>query len=202
MKTMTLFSAAAIMAAGLPCAASAAATARATTPLNIHSGPGPQSAVIGVIPGNGRATVQDCIRGSGWCQVSYRGIRGWAYSTYLTATTPRGSIELAQNRARLGIPTITYQTPVTATVGVAPVTEAVGAAPPQVDVNPPKVVDTYVVRHPVEPVDLNRDVVVGSVIPQNVELYPVPNYQYEYAYVNTMPVLVAPSTRRIIYVYR
>lgn len=206
MKTMTLLSAAAIMAVGLPCAASAAAVARATIPLNIHSGPGPQYAVVGVIAGNGRAAVQDCIRGSGWCQISYRGIRGWAYSSYLTATAATGSVALAQNRAALGIPVVTYQAqvaePETETVGAAPVTESVGASPTGVVVNPPEVVETYVTQHPVDPIHLNRDLVLGSAIPQNVELYPVPNYQYEYAYVNTMPVLVAPSTRRIIYVYR
>jgi hypothetical protein len=30
----------------------------------------------------------------------------------------------------------------------------------------------------------------------------VPDYDYEYAYVNNVPVLVEPSTRRVEYLYR
>lgn len=207
MKTNTLLAAAAIMAVGIPGVASATALARATNSVHIRLGPGPGYAVVGVIPENGRTTVRDCIRGSGWCQVTYRGIRGWAYSTYLTAANPaRALVDLSQNRAALGIPTITYQAqiavPSSETVGAGPVAETVGEAPAEVVVNPPETVETYVTQHPVEPINLKGEVVVGELVPQKVDLFQVPNYQYEYAYVNTVPVLVAPNTRRIVYVYR
>lgn len=206
MKAMSLLSAAAIMAAGIPCAASAAVMARATTPLNIHSGPGPSYAVIGVIPDRGRTRVQDCIRGSGWCQISYRGIHGWSYSSYLTARAAPGPIELARTRAALGIPTVSYEISVTEPApeiarGAPVAEETVGEGPTDVEVNPPEVVETYVTEHPVTSVDVDGGTVVGEVVPQNVELYAVPNYGYRYAYVNRTPVLIAPRTRQVVYVY-
>jgi hypothetical protein len=39
-------------------------------------------------------------------------------------------------------------------------------------------------------------------LPENVVLTPVPDYDYQYAYINNVPVLVDPSTRRVQYLYR
>jgi hypothetical protein len=39
-------------------------------------------------------------------------------------------------------------------------------------------------------------------LPADVALQPVPDYEYQYAYVNRVPVLVQPQTRRIVYIYR
>ena len=60
----------------------------------------------------------------------------------------------------------------------------------------------YVVSHPVTPVYLNGEVVEGAGLPDNVALAPVPGTSYDYAYVNSVPVLVEPSTRQVVYVYR
>jgi hypothetical protein len=35
-----------------------------------------------------------------------------------------------------------------------------------------------------------------------VQLQTIPDYQYSYVYVNGLPVLVEPATRRIVYIYR
>jgi Protein of unknown function (DUF1236) len=59
-----------------------------------------------------------------------------------------------------------------------------------------------VVSHPVAPVYLNGEIVEGVGLPENVVLTPVPDYDYQYAYVNNVPVLVEPSTRRVQYLYR
>jgi len=45
-------------------------------------------------------------------------------------------------------------------------------------------------------------VVVGASLPQTVVLNNVPDYRYQYVYVNDTPVLVDPLTRRIVYVFR
>ena len=202
----TIFVAAVTAAASLSIPASAATVATAMTPLNIRSGPGPQYSIVGAIPDHGQATIIGCIQGSLWCQVSYNGRQGWAYSQYLTAQLSGRSLVVAE---RLNdIPAVTYQAPVE-TVGSAVVPPAItgtlierpAAAQPLL-ISPPPTVGSYVVSHPVTPVYLNGEVVEGVGLPENVTLAPVPGYDYEYAYVNNQPVLVEPSTRRIEYIYR
>lgn len=202
----TIFVAAVTAAASLSIPASAATVATAMTPLNIRSGPGPQYSIVGAIPDHGQTTIIGCIQGSLWCQVSYNGRQGWAYSQYLTAQLSGRSLIVAE---RLNdIPAVTYQAPVE-TVGSAVVAPAItgtlierpAAAQPLL-ISPPPTVGSYVVSHPVTPVYLNGEVVEGVGLPENVTLAPVPGYDYEYAYVNNQPVLVAPSTRRIEYIYR
>ena len=67
---------------------------------------------------------------------------------------------------------------------------------------PPADVQSFVVSHPLTPVYLNGEVVVGAGLPQSVPVAEVPGYDYQYAYVNSVPVLVEPSTRQVVYVYR
>jgi hypothetical protein len=45
-------------------------------------------------------------------------------------------------------------------------------------------------------------VVEGVGLPESVALTPVPGTDYGYAYVNSLPVLVEPSTRQVEYIYR
>lgn len=169
----------------------------ATTPLNIRSGPGPEYPVIGAIPTNGQATVVGCIDGSLWCQISYNGAQGWAYSQYMTGANIRA------------LPPIAYQAPATTTGTaivrptysgnfVAPVATT---APLQI-APPPATVQTYVMQNPRPQVYLQGEVVEGAGLPPDVALTPVPDSDYEYAYVNGVPVLVEPSTRRVRYIYR
>jgi hypothetical protein len=104
------------------------------------------------------------------------------------------------------MPAVTYQ-PVE-TVGAAVAAPAISGtlivpqAGPPLALNPPQTVQSYVVSHPVAPVYLNGEVVEGAGLPENTALTPVPGSDYDYAYVNSQPVLVRPSTRRIEYIYR
>jgi uncharacterized protein YraI len=197
---------AALMAAALSSAASAAITASAIIPLNVRSGPGPQYPVIGAIPLNGKATIIGCIQGSLWCQVSIGGKQAWAYSKYLTATLSGRALALSESLTQ--IPAATYQAPVATVGSAAPQPVVTGtlidrpaAAAPLV-LTPPATVHDYVAGHPVQPVYLNGEIVVGAGLPPNVALAPVPGYQYQYAYVNGVPVLVEPQTREVTYVYQ
>jgi len=202
-KTVLL---AAVMTAAISLPASAAVVAQATTPLNIRSGPGPQYPVIGAVPTRGQATITGCISGSLWCSVSYNGKQGWAYSQYLMATLSGRSLAVAEMR---DIPPVTYQAPAEV-VGsaVAPpvingtLVEPQATSAPLVIAPPPADVQSYVVSHPVAPVYLNGEVVEGAGLPQTVQLAPVPGSDYDYAYVNSVPVLVQPNTRQVVYVYR
>jgi uncharacterized protein YraI len=96
-----------------------------------------------------------------------------------------------------------------ATIGVllgGPIGAAVGAAigaAVGVNIVPPQQVVTYIQTQPQpQPVYLGGEVVVGAGVPMEVTLYPVPNYQYPYAYINGQMVLVDPTTRAIVYIFR
>ena len=205
---------AAILSIGMLASAQAQTVATATTDLNIRSGPGPEHPVIGHIQDNQRTNVLGCIEGSLWCQVDHRGERGWAYSQYLTMDSGGRRVVITEPGVR--VPAVTYQAPTTGVVvrpdGVVTTRARSGAfvAPPATTVvttgpafaPPPAAIGTYVTSNPIDPVYLDGEVVVGAGVPETVALRPVPDYRYQYVYVNGQPVLVDPATRRIVYVYR
>jgi uncharacterized protein YraI len=199
-----MFAAALASATALSIPASAAVVASAVTPLNIRSGPGPQFAVIGAIPGHGQATIIGCIQGSLWCQVNFNGKQGWAYSQYLMATLSGRSLAVAEIR---DIPPVQAPVEVVGSAVPAPVIAGQLVAPPVAAAPlaltpPPPTVQEYVVSHPIAPVYLNGEVVEGAGLPDTVAVAPVPGTSYDYAYVNSVPVLVEPNTRQVVYVYR
>ena len=202
----TIFASALALGAVVAVPASAEIVATAMTPLNVRSGPGPEYSIIDTIPDRGQTTIIGCIRDSLWCQVSRKGRQGWAYSQYLTARLSGRSLAVAERLT--DIPTVVYQTPVE-TVGSAVAAPAITGTlvartvPAQrLVVTPPATVGTYVINQPVAPVYLNGEVVEGVGLPESVALTPVPGTDYGYAYVNSLPVLVEPSTRQVEYIYR
>ena len=202
----TIFIAAMTAGAALSVPASAATLVSAMTPLNIRTGPGPQYGIVGAIPDRGQAVILGCIQGSLWCEVSYNGRQGWVYSQYLTASLSGRSMIVAEHLNDVA-PAVSYRAPVEV-VGSAPPPAITGTlvvrpatAQPLV-IAPPPTVRSYVVSHPVAPVYLNGEVVEGAGLPDDVALAPVPDSDYDYAYVNNVPVLVEPSTRRVEYMYR
>ncbi len=209
-------------------AAQAQTTGIATTDLNIRSGPGPEQPSIGLIKNRQRANILGCIEGSLWCQVEFRGLRGWAYSQYMSLQTGGRRIVVTEPAHVSGMPVVTYDAPAPAPgVAVAPgvvvapaprVVETTGSAPVVRDgtliaplpnyagsttlVAPPPAVGNYVTSNPGDPIALEGEVVVGAGLPPAVSLNSVPDYRYQYVYVNDTPVLVDPASRRIVYVFR
>jgi hypothetical protein len=173
--------------------------ATATTPLNIRSGPGPEYPVIGAIPTNGQAVVVGCVEGSQWCQITYNGAQGWAYSQYMQSAGIRTLPPVAYTAPPQTTGTTTIVRPTYSGDFIAPV--ATTTAPLQI-APPPSTVQTYIVQNPRPQVYLNGEVVEGAGLPPDVALTPVPNSEYQYAYVNGVPVLVEPTSRRVRYIYR
>lgn len=63
----------------------------------------------------------------------------------------------------------------------------------------PTPVETYVLQREVRSVPYEGDVLIGRVIEDPVELYPVDGYEdYSYTIVNERRVIVDPQTRQII----
>jgi len=90
--------------------------------------------------------------------------------------------------------------PVGAAVGAAAGAAAGGTVGAVID--PPENVRTYVTTNRGDPVYLEGEAVVGAGLPETVELREIPNYKYRYVYVNGQPVLVEPSSRRIVHIIR
>jgi uncharacterized protein YraI len=180
----------------------------AVTDLNMRAGPGSQYPIVATIQSNGAVDILGCLPEAQWCQVHWQGHEGWSYSEYLAITETGEQIFVPEARSVFDIPVIAFEGAVDvagATVGAA--TDVVGAILGGVGslatavVTPPGHVRTYVVENRYDPVLLEGEVVVGATLPDVVELRPVPEYQYYYAYVNGVPVLVEPGTRRIVHIY-
>ncbi len=220
MKPKLLVSAAALGLFAVSGVASAA-TATATTDLNIRSGPGPQYEVIGVVGAGQPTEITGCLESSKWCTIAANGGQGWVYSDYLTADfggqqlvvterpaqsvtvvpPPDGGTEGAVVGGTTGaLAGALVGGPIGAAVGgVAGV--AVGGAAGNA-AEPPPQVRTYITKNRLDPVYLDGEVVVGAGVPENVEIREIPDYEYRYVYVNGRPALVDPATRRIVYVVR
>jgi hypothetical protein len=66
----------------------------------------------------------------------------------------------------------------------------------------PDPVVSYVREHRTETVYLDGEVVVGGTIPEEVELVEVPDTEFRYVYVNEVPAVVEPGSRRIVRIVR
>ena len=169
-------------AAGIILAMSATAHAQETviaaSDLDVRAGPGPGYPVVGMLGMDARATVLGCEDVSGWCEVDAGSIVGWVDSKLVVAD--------AANDVYIN------EGPVDGVVSGSIGGGIVPGAP----------VITYMEENRYEPVYLEGEIVVGGTLPDTVEVYEIPDYEYRYVYVNDRPVLVEPDTRRIVYVVR
>lgn len=178
----------------------------ATTDLNVRAGPGPQYPVVGVIAAGETAVLSGCIRDSMWCAVDEGGRPGFVHSDYLTADIGGADVVIARRPADFDL--VYIDPPADASIEVIGGAtgsirgELIGRVEDVDALDPPDTVRTYISSNRLDPVYLDGEVVVGAGLPDTVELVDVPDYDYEYVYVNGQPVLVEPDTRRIVYVYR
>jgi uncharacterized protein YraI len=70
------------------------------------------------------------------------------------------------------------------------------------NIEPGAPVISYIESNRYDPVQVETEIRVGEVLPGDVELHAIPDYEYRYVYVNDRPVLVEPDTRRIVYIVR
>lgn len=187
--------------------AAADTLATATTDLNVRSGPGSQYPVIGTVDAGDTTMIKGCIQQSKWCAVDTKGKNGYVYSDYLTADLGGSRVIVTKRPANSDI--VYIDPPAEGSIAVIDGAttgsigdELIGPVEDVHVIDPPATVRTYVTSNRVDPVYLNGEVVVGAGLPERVVLNRIPDYDYEYVYVNGQPVLVEPSSRRIVYVYR
>ncbi|HEY0440495.1 MAG TPA: SH3 domain-containing protein, partial [Xanthobacteraceae bacterium] len=92
-KSLMLGAGIAALSAGL----AAAAPAVSEADLNVRAGPGTEYEVVGVIPAGSRVDVAGCT--GSWCQVNFRGGRGYASASYLQVGGNVGSAGVAVETA-------------------------------------------------------------------------------------------------------
>jgi len=219
MKKLLIFSAAAMsIAAG---SAMADIMATASTNVNVRSGPGSNYPVVGTLGAGESVGITGCINRGNWCRVSMGGGEGWVSSRFLGGGM-QGAPVIAyeggagttvinrnvDNGPATGAITGGAAGAITGGVLGGPVGAAVGGVAGFVGgsvvgtaISPPARVRTYVTSNRLAPVQMQSRVAVGATLPGDVALGSIPDYQYRYAYINEQPVLVEPSSRRIVYVY-
>lgn len=182
MKMKLLMTAAACAFLAAPGAATAQQAVIANADLNVRSGPGDDYPVVDRIALDSEVLLLGCMEASEWCQVSYGNGEGWVSSDYLLAAADEADM-----------PVVIYEGPADGTI--------VGSVP-GADYEPAPQVRAYIRDNRYEPVYLEGEVAVGTSLPETVEVYEIPDYEYRYVYVNGQPVLVEPQTRRIVYIVR
>ncbi|MCO5145745.1 MAG: DUF1236 domain-containing protein [Aquamicrobium sp.] len=181
MTMKLVMTAAACAMLAVPGAALAQQAVIANADLNVRTGPGDDYPVVDRIALDSELLLLGCMEASEWCQVSYGDREGWVSSDYLLAAAEEADI-----------PVVIYEGPADGTM--------VGSI--SGDYEPTPQVRAYIEDNRYEPVYLEGEFGVGTSLPETVEVYEIPDYEYRYVYINDRPVLVEPQTRRIVYIVR
>jgi uncharacterized protein YraI len=85
-----------------------AATGVAARRLSLHAGPGNDYPRIDRIPRDARVAVHGCIRAYDWCDVTFRGHRGWVDGDSLAIFDGRRRLVIREYGARYNVPVVTF----------------------------------------------------------------------------------------------
>jgi len=197
-RLLTAATAVGFVLAGIP--AAFAFTAVSSADLNLRTGPGPHYPVVAMIGRDDKIDVRGCLKEVTWCSVNWGDQSGWASADYIAYDGQNGPQVLPLAGDEIDIPLLTYEE----VEQVAP--EFVGTVE-RVDgvveaISPPTMVSAYVSEQTVDPVFVSGEVVVGSVLPETVPLYAVPESPYHFTTVNGQNVLVEKDTHKVVYIYR
>jgi uncharacterized protein YraI len=101
----------AAIAAAAAFAAPAAAMARpgfVTTKLYIRAGPSTSFPVVDTLPSGARVDIHGCLSGYTWCDVSWRGERGWVAARYLDFVYRGRRVFLPEYAVEVGFPIVSF----------------------------------------------------------------------------------------------
>jgi uncharacterized protein YraI len=108
MKPTILAAAAFAAAAVAPAVADAAFNGWTTRPVQQKAGPAEFYPTVGGVPGGVQVRVFGCVRGITYCDVSWRGNRGWVRGSALAGFYKNKRVPLAQFGVQIGVPYITF----------------------------------------------------------------------------------------------
>ncbi|GGD35023.1 SH3 domain-containing protein [Aureimonas glaciei] len=104
----TLLAAVALAGTTLGLGAAQAATAIATTNVNLRAGPSTQYPAVDVVRRGEDVRVFGCLETRSWCDVGFRGIRGWMSSNYIAVVDVGRRYTGPEVVGRIGAPIIGY----------------------------------------------------------------------------------------------
>lgn len=197
-------------------AALADTSAKAMTDLNLRTGPGPMFKIVDVIKADESVMVTGCVETADWCKVVLEGREGWSYAPYLVLEVSESALDEAVEAESVAVVEFSDKSDEAALVsgGLGAVAGALVAGPAGAvaggvlggiagDLAVKPEVKVYATEHPVEPVILNGEAVVGAKVPSDVTVYEMPEFaEYAYLNVNGDTVIIDSDTRKIVDILR
>jgi uncharacterized protein YraI len=108
MRRYALSLAAAVLATAAVPSVAAAADAEVVTDVNMRAGPASSFPVVEVVPDDANVNVHGCVRGYSWCDVTWRGARGWIYADYLRFFYAERYVPVVEYATIVDVPVITF----------------------------------------------------------------------------------------------
>jgi uncharacterized protein YraI len=99
---------ASILLLSTPVLASAAPPAYTLRPTEVYAGPGRDYPSVGQLPPSVQVDVAGCVRGYHWCDVSWRGDRGWVYANDLETSYKDRRAALVDVAPGMRLPVVTF----------------------------------------------------------------------------------------------
>ena len=94
--------------AGLAGKAEAAVDGFVTHTMVLRAGPSANYPAIATIHGNPKINIFGCTAGGNWCDVSYRGVRGWGNGKNMVGEFRAKRYAVNRYHERLGVPVVTF----------------------------------------------------------------------------------------------
>jgi len=85
-----------------------AADGHITDRANLLAGPAMDFPDVRILPPGAAITVHGCLLNRKWCDVTWRGNRGWVASEYIAYSYPDGQADVHGIFLQLGVPVITF----------------------------------------------------------------------------------------------
>lgn len=108
MLKRSILAGAAFAAAALLPGIAAAQNAFAVTSVNLRAGPGTQYPVVTTVNAGAGLNVYGCLSDWSWCDISYRGIRGWMSGRYVEQTYAGRRVLVPDYGRRIGVPVVSF----------------------------------------------------------------------------------------------
>lgn len=109
-KSVALF-AALFVSSTLAVPAFAAANGATSQGVQMHAGPGGDFPTVMRLAPNLKVTIHGCVQAWAWCDVEWRGNRGWIPSTALDYRMDRNLLPVSNYGPRVGIPQLEFNLP-------------------------------------------------------------------------------------------
>jgi uncharacterized protein YraI len=106
-QSLKLFASALLATVALP-AIAAAQDARVTVDVNMRAGPSTEFPVVVTVPEAYRVTVYGCVDDYEWCDVDWRGRRGWVYADYIDYLYEGRYVPVMRYASRIDLPIVTF----------------------------------------------------------------------------------------------